>query len=245
MPVKKRKSATDQSFALSQHHTAHVGCQARKHLLHLPLVWMYNTMILEKAIFSKLKNLKITDQELYDIAVSSFNPSKHVCPICGAVGRFRLIQPYERYMISTCGSCRVETILSIRRFQCESCGHTHALLPDVLIPYGSYSLRFILTILSGYLKRSCPIVDFCRHWNIAVSTLYEWIHLFIDQYNAWCGILDRILWVSIAALSSVSGAIAFPSEFSMRFGFSFLRGRAATPSGSLPLPDRRLRACST
>lgn len=202
-------------------------------------------MILEKAIFIKLKFLKMSDQELYDKAVSNFKPTTQVCPVCGAAGRFREIDSYKRYMISANGSSRVESTLSIHRFQCESCGHTHALLPDVLIPYGSYSLRFILTVLLGYLKRSCPVVKFCEQWNIAVSTLYEWIHLFVNQYNAWCSILDRILWVSSAALNSVSSTPAFPSGFLMRFGFSFLRGRTATPSGPVPLPDRRLRAGPT
>ena len=134
---------------------------------------VYNAMILEKAIFIKLKFLNTSDQELYDRAVSNFMPSKQPCPVCGAVGRFRKINSYKRYMISSNGSSRVETTLSIHRFLCESCGHTHALLPDILIPYGSYSLRFILTVLLGYLKRSCPVVKFCEKWHIAVSTLYE------------------------------------------------------------------------
>ena len=199
-------------------------------------------MILEKAIFIKLKFLKISDQELYDRAVSNFKPAMQPCPVCKTVGLFREIDSYERYMISADGSSRVESTLSIHRFQCESCGHTHALLPDILIPYGSYSLRFILTVLLGYLKRSCPVVKFCEQWNIAVSTLYEWIHLFVDQYNAWCSILDRILWVDATSLSSVSSIPAFPYDFLIRFGFSFLRGRTATPSGPVPLPDRRLSA---
>jgi hypothetical protein len=108
-------------------------------------------MILEKAIFIKLKNIKISDQQLFDAAASGFKPSKHTCRVCGAVGRFKEIRSYQRDMISVNGSVRVDTRLSIRRFQCESCGHTHALLPDVLIPYGSYSLRFILTVLLCYL----------------------------------------------------------------------------------------------
>ena len=34
--LKTRKSATDQSFALSQSHTDHMGCQSLKRILHLP-----------------------------------------------------------------------------------------------------------------------------------------------------------------------------------------------------------------
>lgn len=237
--AQKKKERHRPKFRSFSSHTRPMGCQAHKHLRHLPR--RYITMILEKAIFIKLKNLKFSDQQLFDAAVSGFNPSRHTCRICGAVGRFSEIHSYQRDMISANGSVRVDTRLSIRRFQCGSCGHTHALLPDVLIPYGSYSLRFILTVLLCYLKRSSTVTNLCRYWGIAVSTLYDWIHLFIIQYNSWCSVLDRILWVCRSAVSSICDFPAFPSEFLLRFGFSFLRGRSATPSGSIRLPDRRLR----
>lgn len=161
-------------------------------------------MIRDKAIYIKLKLLHLSDQQIYDTAVSGFGPSVCTCPACGAKGRFKQIQPYERHMISVDRDVRTDTVLSVRRFLCESCGHTHALLPDILIPFGSYSLRFVLTILDGYLKRSGSVADFCESWQIAVSTLYGWIHLFASHYNAWCQALDRVTWVCRDALEVVS-----------------------------------------
>ena len=198
-------------------------------------------MIREKAIFIKLNQSHISDLQLFESAVSAFKVAKCSCPSCGAVGRFKKIRPYERDMISVDHGARTDHRLSVRRFLCESCGHTHALLPDVLIPYGSYSLRFILTVLLSYLERACTVTELCEHWRIAVSTLYEWIHLFIDQFNAWCRILDRIIWVCKDAVDAVTSTTAFPLSFFSRFGFSFLQGTKTSLSGRSPSGDRRRR----
>lgn len=202
-------------------------------------------MIREKAIFIKLNQLHYSDQQLFDAAVARFNPSSCRCPKCGAVGRFSRIYSYRRFMISAEHGSRSDTVLIVPRFQCDSCGCTHALLPDSLIPFGSYSLRFVLTVLLAYLNRSGTVADLCDHWQIAVSTLYGWIHLFRSQYNAWCRILDRILWVTRESLDSISAFPAFPSEFLARFGFSFLQGHRTSPSVSLPQIDRRRRSWIT
>ena len=44
----------------------------------------------------------------------------------------------------------VTVVLRVPRVKCTSCGRTHALLPEMLIPYSSYSLRFVLTVLEAY-----------------------------------------------------------------------------------------------
>ncbi len=241
LPKKERAPPTKVSLFLIS--IQHMGCQARKHSLHLPCT--YNTMIREKAIFIKLNLLNFSDQQLFDHAVSGFKPFECSCPACGAIGHFREIGSYERDLVSAHNRIRIDTRLKIRRFQCQSCEHTHALLPDVLIPYGSYSLRFILIVLLDYLNRTGTVADLCQYWNIAISTLYDWIHLFINQYNSWCRVLDRILWVSRNSVSSIVQAPAFPSEFFSCFGFSFLQGRMTTPSGPVHLSDRRFRPCTT
>lgn len=198
-------------------------------------------MIREKAIFIKLNQLHFSDLQLFDMAVAGFKPSSCRCPKCGAVGRFSQIRPYRRFMISVEHGRRSDTELIVPRFKCGSCGGTHALLPDSLIPFGSYSLRFVLTVLLAYLNRSGTVADLCECWGIAISTLYGWIHLFRTQYNAWCRVLDRILWVTRSSLASVSDFPAFPSGFLARFGFSFLQRRETSPSGTVPRIDRRRR----
>ncbi|MFQ7288271.1 MAG: DUF6431 domain-containing protein [Lacrimispora saccharolytica] len=37
--------------------------------------------------------------------------------------------------------------ITVLRLVCVSCGHTHAVLPDMIIPYSGYGLFFILLVL--------------------------------------------------------------------------------------------------
>ena len=50
-------------------------------------------------------------------------------------------------MITVVANERREIELEVPRVCCESCRHAHSLLADALIPYGSYTLRFILHVL--------------------------------------------------------------------------------------------------
>lgn len=201
-------------------------------------------MIREKAIFIKLiqlNRLNISDQQIFDSTVSSFNPSKCTCPHCSSRGRLTGFSSYQRDLIFVSDGKPEKCVLEVPRFLCNSCGHTHALLPDVLIPYGSYSLRFILFILLEFQRRSCTVVQFCEYWEISVSSLYEWIHLFLIHYNSWCQCLDRILWINQKALSSILDTSAFPSIFQNQFHFSFLQRNKTTPSQSIHPPNRRYK----
>lgn len=205
--------------------------------MHLPEIC--TVMIREKAIFFKLNQIHFSDKQLFEQALSDFVPSKCSCPACGAVGRFEKAQSYNRFLISVSHGERIETVVSVPQIKCTSCGHTHAILPDILIPFGSYSLRFILTILYRYLTRPGTVADFCEHWGIAISTLYGWIHLFIDQYNAWCRVLDRILWICKDAIGAIRSFHAFPSDFFHRFRFSFLQRQKTSPTVPVLHQDRR------
>lgn len=179
-------------------------------------------MIRQKSILLKLKYEK-PDENLLAEALKSFRPSRMVCPACKAKGGHTPIRSYTRMMITVKNGKREEHVVSIPLYKCPSCGHSHAILPDVLIPYGSYSLRFILTVLKAYLERTCTVRTLCDKWQIAVSTLYDWIHLFASQYSAWRGILCQILWVTSKALQDTSDTAAFPSAFFSQFGFSFFQ----------------------
>lgn len=202
-------------------------------------------MIREKAIFIKLNQLNISDQQLFDYAVSSFKPSKCSCPECGALGHMDSFSSYHRDLITVSNGERTGASLIVPRFRCTSCGHTHSILPDVLIPYSSYSLRFILSVLLDYLQHKYTVTDLCEHWEISVSTLYDWIHLFLEHYNSWCRSLERILRISYNAVSSVCNTDSFPSQFYTKFRFSFLQHHKTSPSESIPPTNRRYKVLST
>lgn len=93
--------------------------------------------------------LKITAYELYQAYTKKINPSKFPCPICRTKNPdWKKHAAYERYIISFENGKSINYLVVIIRYKCDSCGHTHALLPEFLIPYRSYSILFILSVLN-------------------------------------------------------------------------------------------------
>lgn len=178
--------------------------------------------------------------ELYLNATKDIKVSKIKCPCCKASGQCEYISPYKRMMISAVDDTPKIQCLSIKRVRCTSCGHTHAILPDILIPYGSYSIRFILIVLTKYLARKISVAEFCDRWHIAVSTLYTWIHLFIDHYSSFVSALDRISSISAKVIASVEDHDGFIKAFYERFRFHFMQRKTTSyspphsPSDSYP-----------
>ena len=189
-------------------------------------------MIREKAILCKLNQIKISDKELLDAAA----PNSECCPGCGARGCCSPHASYTRWMISIQNGKREETLLTIDRVWCASCECTHALLCDVLIPYGSYSLRFILHVLRAYLDRNGTVAALCEGFRIAVSTLYAWIDLFNEHANLWLSVLERFTRVTRQVLDFFEDIDTLPFSFFRRYGFSFLQDRGTTRSGRVPKP---------
>lgn len=183
-------------------------------------------MITIKALIGKLNFISFSDKHLLSQSMKQVDISRERCPVCGAVGRCSGVASYSRIMITVVCGARMEIAVEIPRVCCESCQHTHALLPDVLIPHGSYSLRFILSILNAYLERTEPVAQLCGHWAISISTLYGWIHLFLEQHNLWARSLERISRVTKAALTKICNISSFPSLFYTQFGFPFMHRKA-------------------
>lgn len=182
------------------------------------------TMIHKKGITCKLILLKsLPDSFLFDQAVKLVNLDDCVCPFCDCKGQFRKIMPYHRSMISVRDGQRDESSVSVPRAICKACGHTHAILPDILIPFSSYSIRFVLTVLTEYCHKSCTVAELCSKWQISVSTLYTWIHLFQEHSEAWAKVSDIALEALSGMLSNISRICSFPFRFRISAGFFFLQ----------------------
>ena len=110
--------------------------------------------------------------------MDNFRIEDCVCPTCGAKHCCSPHDSYERYLISNQSGKPIYDHVSALRVICESCGHTHAVLPEIIIPYESYSILFILTVLRNYYTRSDSIQEICDKYQIAISTFYRWKHLF-------------------------------------------------------------------
>ena len=116
----------------------------------------------------------IPEEQCFLDATNGFSHYGEACPKCGATGKLSDHGDYTRGLVTIikgiASSCRVRP----SRFKCASCNATHALLPDMLVPYSPYTLRFKLLALLAYFERTADVASVCERVGIAVSTLYEW-----------------------------------------------------------------------
>ena len=190
-------------------------------------------MIKVKAVSGKIFN-ELSDEYFFSSATASDKSSLR-CPVCGRKGAFKKIHPYDRCMITIDRSCseRKETIVSIPRIYCPSCRHTHALLPDNLIPFGSYTIRFVLEVLSEYLKKVVPVTTLCDRYGISISTLYHWKKLLTYHHSLLLGIMHVMDSLCEKIISDITGFESLPEVFFSTFRFSFLQNHT-TFSGHAP-----------
>lgn len=87
------------------------------------------------------------------------------CPSCRCAGNFTGHGSYVRHLVVVGSSAPVR----IRRVRCASCGATHAVLPDGVVPYRAYSEGFILAVLSAWASGSSN-AQVRREFGISEST---------------------------------------------------------------------------
>lgn len=167
-------------------------------------------------------------------AQASFVISNEVCPFCKARHLCSFHSSYERDMIVIENGSVVCHSITISRVICSSCGHTHAILPDVLIPHGSYSLFFILRVLRSYFLHSFTVEKLCSRFEISISTLYAWVDLFQKQKALWLGVLSDAEISPLSFLGLLMNTSSFPMKFFHSFFFSFLQQYRFTSLSHLP-----------
>ncbi len=157
--------------------------------------------------------------------MAGFRPELQTCPYCGVKGSCSVHAYYDRSLVDFMGGRPVRHSLCILRLVC-SCGHTHAILPDFIIPYSSYGLFFILRVLAEYFLRLASVDRLCERFCITPKQLYHWLSLFRQQKEEWLGLLPSM---ETSGLSFLKGLFLMPcysdfaSAFVRRFTVSFLQ----------------------
>ena len=177
-------------------------------------------------LFCKLKEIKISDQEWFGQAFRRLSLSEQSCPYCNSKGNLIPHDSYSRYMVSLKDNSPVTVILRVPRVKCTSCGHTHALLPEMLIPYSSYSLRFVLTVLEAYFLHAHTVEEICETYQIAHSTLYVFRSLFLSHKRLILGVLDDAQETAASFIGRIDGKQL--SQFLDVFRHSFLQAYHAS-----------------
>jgi hypothetical protein len=178
-----------------------------------------------------------SDLNIFEESAGGYVHHDKGCPRCGAVGKLSPCGGYFRWLAYRWKRKNSDIRVWIRRFGCESCGATHALLPDILVPYSMHSLNFKLTVLIAYFERDCTVVSVCAEYGIAVSTLYEWLHLLADHKDLMIGImLSRKTTAPIFLHNMIdSGDISeLIRSFYNKHGFSFMQSNYQKATKSNP-----------
>lgn len=89
-------------------------------------------------------------QTLYNQMIAVIEIEKVPCPLCGA--QMIWWGYYSRIVEFLFRGFKEREKLKIRRACCTHCKHTHAVLPDFLIPYRQESAKWQITIVSEFFK---------------------------------------------------------------------------------------------
>lgn len=158
--------------------------------------------------------------------MANFREELETCPICKSTGNCHVHGYYGRRLIDYRNGQMEEAELCVLRVICDSCGHTHAILPDVIVPYSSYGIVFILLLLGEYFVRTGAIEKICEKYGISMTQLYRWLDTWQKHKTEWLGVLtaaeneDRAFWQQVTVDEDYS---PFASEFTDRTSISFLQ----------------------
>ena len=195
----------------------------------------YNIMIRLFTVFCKLNFNILSAKSLFLESMKDFMQDKLpflklACPYCGANHpTWTYHDSYFRYLISYENQESVTYTINITRIVCSSCNHAHAILPEIIIPYSSYSLIFVLRVLKDYFSKM-PIKEICEKYQISTSQLYGWKQLFLHHKKLWLGVLENIYLYSLEFLSLIPifNTSNDLRQFFAQNGHSFLQGITKT-----------------
>lgn len=195
------------------------ACLINSHLITI-------TMIRKNALLCKLIRIKTSSKFIFDSYMDNYQPQTEICPICKSQGNCRIHAYYNRSVIDFRYGHKVKSSLCVKRLICGSCGHTHAILPDVLIPYASYSLIFILRVLGEFFLDMTSIEALCEKFSITSMQFYKWLQLWRQHKQLWLGILSDMEisnWFFLKSLVLTETFSDFGTAFCRQFSYSFLQ----------------------
>lgn len=147
----------------------------------------------------------------------SYSWENETCPWCGSKGNCVSHGSYTHSMTDFVQGKTVCGELCVLRLRCTSCGHTHAILPDVIIPYAVYGLFFILWVLAEYFSHLYTVEQLCARFGISVSTLYRFRAIFLSQKQIWPGMPVSAQTTPSTFIKGIFLLAQYSASFSCRF----------------------------
>ena len=192
-------------------------------------------MIRLNALDCKLKNTILSVRYLFRQSLEQSPLFLLVCPYCGAKGTCNKRGSYERSLVTFPDGKPLVVRLRIPRVQC-TCGKSHALLPDFIVPYLSYSLPMILRILSDYFTRRLTIRGICEKYLVSPPLIYRFKKRFLIHKKQWLGILRDMELSTISFMEELltSSYDRFHDAFLRLTTYSFLQSHKNPANCSRP-----------
>lgn len=164
--------------------------------------------------------------------MSHFKPDQETCPICGSFGNCHIHAYYGRHITDFIAGKSVKSDICVLRVLCDSCKRSHAILPDVIIPYSGYSLFFVLRLLGEYFSRLFHVEELCERFGISQNQLYQWIALWRIHKQEWLGVLANLEtpdWSFLKTLLSYNRYSSFSMDYAIQCDKSFMQSHANPP----------------
>lgn len=192
-------------------------------------------MIRLNALDCKLKNTILSVRDLFRQSLEQSPLFLLVCPYCGAKGTCNKRGSYERSLVTFPDGKPQVVRLRIPRVQC-TCGKSHALLPDFIVPYLSYSLPMILRILSDFFTRRLTIRGICEKYLVSPPLIYRFKKRFLIHKKQWLGILRDMELSTISFMEELlmSSYDRFHDAFLRLTTYSFLQSHKNPANCSRP-----------
>lgn len=154
--------------------------------------------------FQKIKNNN--DYEIYLAYKNNAAPEVVPCPFtsCSATGNYHGCGSYSRMLICYHEGHVERCEITAERVECVSCGHSHALLPPVIIPYSPFSFHFVISLLYDYITHKYRTVsELCLQYDISISTLYRIYHRFIEDRRLMVGMMEAATKTALQFLETL------------------------------------------
>lgn len=125
---------------------------------------------------------------------------------------------YDRYyLISPDDLISEDNTITILRIKCNDCGHTHAILPEEIIPYQQYSLIFVYTALEMHYVRNISIREVCQRMNINQRTFFKWAKTFMEQLKKHLGVINTLNFSIKSFLIKLKNISSYVKDFGSYF----------------------------
>lgn len=173
-------------------------------------------MIRKNSLLCKLIRIKTSSKFLFDTFMAQFRPELETCPICNSTGNCHIHDYYRRSIIDFDAGQRTHSGLCVLRVFCDSCEHAHAVLPDAIIPYSSFSLLFVLRLLGQYFADLGSVEQLCERFGVSQNLFYKWLKLWNFHKQRWLGVLADSETSSISFWKKLYEQERY-SDFSMEF----------------------------